>query len=263
MKTYVKSNGSLHSGNTATIKVYSSLPSDLSDINESEVIILENVGFYQKENNSLTPLFSSSALPVSNGAVGDIIAYYGSTNPDPANYVVCNGSTFSSTDFPALYTLLGNNTTPDLTGYHLKGIGETSTWNSHDAILLNTKVASNYPNHSHTTVDPKHTHSVAASPHYHTGVKVNDWEVANVCSNSPGPLCYKGSTFDTCDEACVPKKNIATDSSSILWNTFCSANLGAITVSCPNTASGYNVVRYGNETKCKDKTVLFLMRAKI
>ena len=257
MKTFVKSNGSLHSGNNTSIKVYSTLPSDLSDISEGEVIILEKAGFYQKENNSLTPLFDPSSLSALGGAVGDIFIYYGSTNPDPENFVVCNGSTFSSTDFPELYTLLGTNTTPDLTGYHLKGIGENSTWTSHDAISLNTKVAANYPNHTHTISNPNHSHSSNCGSHYH-----------RVCASC---MCgnFDGCRFDCCKPFQFSFPYCNNVSSAGLRTTcsnpvvaICYANLGTIIIGCPSTASGYNAVRYGSETKCKDKTVLFLMRAK-
>ena len=258
MKTFVKSNGSLHSGNNTSIKVYSTLPSDLSDISEGEVIILEKAGFYQKENNSLTPLFDPSSLSVSDGAVGDIIAYYGTTNPDPDNFVICDGSTFSAADFPELYTLLGTNTTPDLTGYHLKGIGENPTWASHDAISLNTKVAANYPNHTHTTVAPTHSHSVSATSHYHTGVYS-----AYCIAYYNGQSCCCSTYYKGRNSSSAKSCSWTTNGSSISWNTFSAANLGAITVTCPTTASGYNAVRYGSETKCKDKTVLFLMRAKV
>ena len=257
MKTYVKSNNTLHSGNKATLKVYSSLPANLSSIANEEVILLENVGFYQKENGSLVPLFDPNSLVASDGTVGDIIAYYGSTNPDPANFVVCNGSTFSSTDFPALYSLLGTNTTPNLTGYHLKGTGNNATWSSHDAITLKSKVAANYPNHTHTTVAPTHSHSVSATSHYHTGVCSAYCNLPYNCQSCSSSTYYKGRNGRTA-LGC----RFTMDGSSISWCTFCAANLGAITVTCPTTASGYNAVRYGNETKCKDKTVLFLMRAK-
>lgn len=258
MKTYVKSNNTLHSGNKATLKVYSSLPANLSGIVNEEVILLENVGFYQKENDSLVPLFDPNHLAVSDGAVGDIIAYYGSTNPDPDNFVVCNGGTFSSTTFPALYSLLGTNTTPNLTGYHLKGTGNNATWSSHDAITLKSKVAANYPNHTHTVSNPQHSHSASGGSHYH-----------RVCAN-----CYLGN-FNNCRYGCCGTciatfaccmcissagmyTNAVTPSSLGFWTN----GLGTVTIGCPSTASGYNAVRYGSETKCKDKTVLFLMRAK-
>lgn len=253
MKTFVKSNGSLHSSNTATIKVYSSLPANLSSIANEEVILLANVGFYQKENNSLVPLFDPTAIAVSDGTVGDIIAYYGTTNPDPANYVVCNGSTFSSTDFPELYTLLGTNITPDLTDYHLKGVGNNHTWSSHDAISLKSKVAANYPNHTHTVNNPNHCHSNNRGSHYH-----------RVCSQ-----CQKGSYSGlagccgtTFTSKCCFVADAVYTSATTISNTLYAANLGTVTIGCPSTASGYSAVRYGSETKCKDKTVLFLMRAK-
>lgn len=253
MKTYVKSNGTLHSGNTATLKVYSSLPANLSSIANEEVILLANVGFYQKENNSLVPLFDPNHLAVSDGAVGDIIAYYGSTNPDPANFVVCNGSTFSSTTFPALYSLLGTNTTPDLTGYHLKGVGNSGFYSSHDAISLKSKVAANYPNHTHTVNNPNHTHSKNAGSHYH--------RVCSQCRAGSG-VYVAGCCGTTFTSKCCFGPDAEYTSSTTASTTISAANLGTVTIGCPSTASGYNAVRYGSETKCKDKTVLFLMRAK-
>lgn len=255
MKTYVKSNNILYSGNTSVIKVYSTLPSDLSDISEDEIIILENVGFYQKINNNLEPLFNSSST-VSDGAVGDIIAYYGNTNPDPDNYVVCNGSTFSSTDFPALYSLLGTNTTPNLNGYHLKGVGNNATWSSHDAISLKSKVSANYPNHTHTVNNPGHTHSVNQGSHYHSACySSKNW----ICLYRGGSGSYSILCDTSWDDGIFMNQTTSASMSSL---SICSANLGTVTIGCPTTASGYNTVRYGSETKCKDKTVLFLMRAK-
>ena len=252
MKTFVKSNSTLHNGNQSVLKIFSAMPT-LSDLKEGEVCIVENDTFYQKVGNNINSL-GSAAAP-SSGSVGDIIAYYGTTNPDPDNFVICDGGTFSQTDFPELYSLLGTNITPDLVGYHLKGVGNNSAWTSHDAISLNTKVAANYPNHTHSVSGGSHTHSINQGSHYHSVItQCNAYGYYTSCS-------YDGSS-KCCICYCMKKDYFFTSCNGICSFAICSASLGAITIGCPSTASGYNAVRYGSETKCKDKTVLFLMRAK-
>lgn len=53
--------------------------------------------------------------------VGTIISYAGSTCP--AFYLPANGATFSSSLYPALFTVLGSSTTPNLQGLFLRGAG--------------------------------------------------------------------------------------------------------------------------------------------
>lgn len=252
MKTFVKNNNTLHNGNQSVLKVFSTAPT-ISDLKEGEVCIVENDTFYQRVGNNINSLGSTAAPP--SGSVGDIIAYYGTTNPDPDNFVICDGRTFSQTDFPELYTLLGTNATPNLVDYHLKGIGENSTWSSHDAISLNTKVAANYPNHTHSVSGGSHTHNINQGSHYHS--------VTTQCKTY---VYYASCTYDGSSKCCIcykmGKDYWYTSSDYIKSFAICSASLGTVTIGCPSTASGYNAVRYGSETKCKDKTVLFLMRAK-
>ena len=62
---------------------------------------------------------SGQGLPL-----GAITAFYGTTPPN--GYLICDGSEFSTTDYPALYTFLGDNHTPDLRGEFLRGAGTNS-----------------------------------------------------------------------------------------------------------------------------------------
>ena len=48
--------------------------------------------------------------------IGTIIPRVSSSTTVPTGWLVCDGSTFSSTDYPDLYTLLGSTTLPDLSG---------------------------------------------------------------------------------------------------------------------------------------------------
>ena len=74
----------------------------------------------------LVPLTTDSGQGLPLGA---ITAYYGTTPPN--GYLLCDGSSFDSTVYPALYTLLGDNHTPDLRECTLKGIGENPNATDH------------------------------------------------------------------------------------------------------------------------------------
>lgn len=67
----------------------------------------------------LVPLTTDSGQGLPLGA---ITAYYGTTAP--SGYLLCDGSTFDASVYPALAALLGDNHTPDLRECTLKGIGE-------------------------------------------------------------------------------------------------------------------------------------------
>lgn len=67
---------------------------------------------------------SGQGLPL-----GAITAYYGTTAP--SGYLLCDGSSFDATAYPALAVLLGDNHTPDLREVTLKGIGENPNATDH------------------------------------------------------------------------------------------------------------------------------------
>lgn len=74
----------------------------------------------------LVPLTTDSGQGLPLGA---ITAYYGTVVP--SGYLLCNGSSFDSTAYPALAALLGDNHTPDLREVTLKGIGENPNATDH------------------------------------------------------------------------------------------------------------------------------------
>ncbi len=88
---------------------------------------------------------SSSSLgenPVA--LVGMIFPFAGTTAPD--GWLLCNGSTFSSTTYPELATLLGSTTLPDLREKYLLG---------YDSAASGRTVGSNVSaSHSHTITYP-------------------------------------------------------------------------------------------------------------
>ena len=83
-------------------------------------------------NATLTFLFDGTdfILPAGSGSargsgvpLGAILAIHSNQVPD--GYLPCDGAQFDETQYPALYTFLGDNHTPDLREVTLKGIGET------------------------------------------------------------------------------------------------------------------------------------------
>ena len=61
----------------------------------------------------------------------------------PTNYLVCDGSTYSSATYPSLFAVLGTTTLPDLRGVFVKGYDGTRA--------INTLQAQNVGSHTHTT----------------------------------------------------------------------------------------------------------------
>lgn len=88
---------------------------------------------------------SSDGLPI-----GTVIALY--TNSVPSGYLPCNGVTFDTTQYPALYILLGRNTTPDLRECNLVGIGESTreVIINHDVYTLGQFKDDQMQEHTHT-----------------------------------------------------------------------------------------------------------------
>lgn len=258
MKTYIKNSGSLVS-DTDAIKIYSSVPTILTEIANDEVIIADGA-FYQKKNGTLECISSAGGIGLG-GTVGDIVAYYGSTNPDPDHLIVCDGRQFSQSDFPALYSLLGTDYVPDLTDYHLKGIGESGTDTSHDTITVNTKVANNYPNHTHNVNNPGHTHAAGSCSHCHC----TDAFFCKCCNMCASSTCTYPFTTVHCGCACNGATKTCTKYTccDIFSYSLCCKGLCNYCITDPTTAAGYSTVRVGSENKPKDKTVLFLMRGKL
>lgn len=74
---------------------------------------------------------TSSWVPLRSGPpVGSISMWY--TGTPPTDWLICDGTTFSATDYPDLNTLLGGNTLPDLKGRMPVGVGQQSNtkWDS-------------------------------------------------------------------------------------------------------------------------------------
>jgi hypothetical protein len=72
------------------------------------------------EDRFFDTLVANNILIQSIIPIGGVIAW--PTGTPPTNYLECDGSTFSAVTYPALNTLLGGNTLPDLRGVFLRGL---------------------------------------------------------------------------------------------------------------------------------------------
>ena len=88
--------------------------------------------------------------------VGSIIMYAGSSAP--TNWLICNGSTFSTSTYPALSSVLGGNTLPNFSGRFPLGVGNSGTNGSTNHSLnstggeeRHTLTTSEMPSHNHNS----------------------------------------------------------------------------------------------------------------
>lgn len=244
-------------------KIYSSVAcmnADISNILSDEVVFTEKT-IYQKQNNVMVNIGPQNIGPGDASNIGDIIMYYGNVNPDPNHFLVCDGSTFSSTDFSELYSLLGTNTLPDLNDYSLVGSGtnNSSTIYCHFPLDVGCKRANSLITHWHNAVaTDTHTHSISGGMHCHTYSYYTTTASFRNCAG--GSNCFIMDSFSPLGCIC-PTPSGGGTACPALWEC-CTQGCTCITVGCPASFTGYGSIRYGATTKPKTKTVMFLMRAK-
>jgi len=87
------------------------------------------------------------------------------------NWLPCNGGTFSAVTYPALNTLLGGNTLPNLVNFLPMGAGSTvslgSTAGASTQTLTTAQLAAH--NHGHNHTGPSHTHTGPSHTHTDSG----------------------------------------------------------------------------------------------
>ncbi len=100
--------------------------------------------------------------------VGSISMWYTATAPD--NWLFCDGTTFTATDYPTLNTVLGGNTLPDLKGRMPIGVGQQSNTKWDESAFTYTSngtdfsVADSGGTEEHRLIQtelPKHKHRIS------------------------------------------------------------------------------------------------------
>lgn len=97
------------------------------------------------------------ALLPSYPPIGSIVMW--ATATPPTGWLICNGSTFTAATYPALNTLLGGNTLPDLRDRVPVGASTTKAVKTTGGAASVTLTATELPNHAHTV--PNHTHPMS------------------------------------------------------------------------------------------------------
>lgn len=78
--------------------------------------------------------------------------------PPPQNWLVCDGGSFSQSDYPALYKVLGKTTLPDMREAALVGIGQRASGvAAHDTYTLGQFKDDQFASHTHTQNAHSHT----------------------------------------------------------------------------------------------------------
>lgn len=88
--------------------------------------------------------------------VGSILMW--PTATAPTGWLICNGATFSAATYPALNTVLGGTTLPDLRGRF--PIGKAVAGTGSTLLGAGGAIDHTHTGPSHTHIGPSHTHSV-------------------------------------------------------------------------------------------------------
>lgn len=165
MKKYIKNTNLVPIDNK--IKIFSQL-SDVSQTLDNEIVIVDGIGVFKCNGSNITKLYSDGRTATS-AVVGEIRMFYGNTIP--TGWLECNGSSFSSTDYPELYSLLGSTALPDYRECALRGATSSIGTFSNDSM----------GSHSHTTSNTAHTHSCSRSSHDHCYWLVRPINICKMC----------------------------------------------------------------------------------
>lgn len=152
MKKYIKNTNLVPIDNK--IKIFSQLsdvPLDLSN----EIVLVENLGVYQCNNNTITQIYNDGRN-VQGAILGEIRMFYGNTIP--TGWLELDGSTFDTNAFPLLYSFLGTNKVPDYREMTLRGGTPVGTF-SDDAMGSHSHTVSGTGNHSHAFSYSQHSHT--------------------------------------------------------------------------------------------------------
>ena len=200
---FIKNNNNLYSFERK-IKILNSIP--VSAGNNNEVVIVKGDGIYKYNNSSWVKILNLSEDSASQSparVVGEILC--STVMLDSDEWLLCNGQSFDTTEYPELYAVLGSSNVPDLRENLLVGVGEntTDTFVTHDIFTLrgaNSEKIRNIQNHRHSISETAHIHSVevnSTTNHNHSCVAIPDRPVVQCgtacCSNKCCGYCVSST----------------------------------------------------------------------
>ena len=174
MKLYNKYNNALQD-NTPHMRAYSTLASIVvGNLSEGELAIVyndvrDNKGIWQKKNGNLVRIsvVGAGGTPERYNT-GDFRVIWDNVVPD--GWLPCDGRAFDTTQYPALYNLLGSAYTPNLVEFSFKGIGANGLLSTSYHEGNNTLGAMHYastPAHGHSYYNGAHNHTCNSGAHTH------------------------------------------------------------------------------------------------
>ena len=171
--------------------------SDISCVpNMNGLVIVENDGLYEVNGVNKTILLSDKPTSVAGYTIGEIIPFIG--NSIPNGFLECNGSQFSQSLYPELYSLLGTNVVPDFreiypTGGYLNSVGTFSE----DCIKTHQHTIGYSHNHECLYTSNSHFHSCTPT------VDINCTCIVCSCTcGDPVALRYIRCFTGTCSDIC-------------------------------------------------------------
>lgn len=203
---YIKDSNTLIA-NLLNLRIVQSLPASARD---EEILLVENHGFYQYHNNAFVELcnFAGSSPDFIGEIRADVV------NLDDDKWLLCDGSSYSTVNYPALYDFLGSGFLPDLRECHLVGIGTNDTDSIEDHYSFSSPGELQHEtlqDHYHKTSSSNHNHNVTwGEAHTHNNIQ-----------NTTGTT-YKytvGSSIGTWEIWCATDSGFTTGSANYSFYT--------------------------------------------
>ncbi len=219
MKKYSKTTNGLVSFENK-IPIYS----DISCIpNMNGLAIVENSGLYNVNGSTKTNILPDKPSQLSGFIVGEVLPFIGDTIPN--GFLECNGSQFSSSLYPELYSLLGTNVVPDFREEYLVGGSTVGTF-SDDSIACHTHRIVGTHDHPAKSCNAVHYHQADGNAQQFTNVSMGCKYWANSATGLQKNWWLKSSKIGGYTCSCH-EHTVDSDCRSSTWD-YCNAGVCGI-----------------------------------
>lgn len=211
MKKYSKTTNGLVSFENK-IPIYS----DISCIpNMNGLAIVENSGLYNVNGSTKTNILPNKPSQLSGFTVGEVLPFIGDTIP--SGFLECNGSQFSSSLYPELYSLLGTNIVPDFREEYLVGGSTVGTF-SDDSIACHTHCLVGTHCHPAKTCNLVHYHSCSGNALQFAAISQTCKYWSNASTGIQKNWWFRNS--GTAPTVCLCQHTIDSDCKSASWGCY-------------------------------------------